>query len=87
MLHDGRAWRSVLTFSDLCGGFLGTVRLLLFKGGLKPNNAASQYTGKGREPSATASQIEKIKIGVVASFAGVSHTNCSMSGVNKTLTP
>ena len=52
-----------------------------------PSMQASQYTWNGRDPSATASQLGKTRIGGVASSARVSRTNFSIAGVNANLTP
>ena len=48
---------------------------------------ASQYTWNGGEPSTTASQLRKIRIGGGTSSARVSHTNFSIAGVNRNLSP
>ena len=48
---------------------------------------ASQYSWNGCEPSATPSQLEKTRIGGVASSARISRTIFSIAGVNANLTP
>ena len=45
---------------------------------LNPSMQASQHTWSGREPSATASQMEKARIGGVTSPAEISRTNFSI---------
>ena len=52
-----------------------------------PSMQASQHTWNGREPSATASQSGKTRIGGVASSAGIYRNNISISGVNANFTP
>ena len=52
-----------------------------------PSMQASQHTWNGREPSATASQLGKIRIDGVKSSARISRTKVSIAGVNRNLTP
>ena len=73
--------------ADIRDGLHGAVRLLLFKRSTKTVDARVAVCLDGREPSATASQSRKTKIGGVASSARISRTITFMAGVNSTLIP
>ena len=72
--------------ADISDGPHGTVRLLLFIRSAKTVDERVAVHVEGGEPSATASQSGKAKIGGAASSARISRTT-SVAGVNSNLTP